>query len=292
MAMKKDEGREYIKPYQVIYIYHDQIDAIGDKAATEASTFDAARTTIKELGDVVGKIINSMNGTQVLITADHGFLFQESAPSDVDKNKLDEKSAGTIIAKKRYLLGRALPKDNLAYHGSTSVTAGTEDVMEFLVPKGNNRFHFVGGSRFVHGGAMLQEIVVPIVRVRQIKGEKAKQTRVKTVGISVLGSNFKITTNRHRFRLIQTEAVSERVKGITLKVGIYEGEHPVSNIETMRFESESKDMNEWEKPVSLTLGSRKYDKKSNYELILREAGTELEQARYDVTIDLAFTNDF
>ena len=37
---------------------------------------------------------------------------------------------------------------------------------------------------------------------------KAK-TQVRTVGVSVLGNNFKVTTNRHRFQLIQTEPVGE-----------------------------------------------------------------------------------
>ena len=292
MAMKKDEGREFIKPYKVIYIYHDQIDAMGDKAATESRTFDAARTTINELGDLVTKIINTFNANQVLITADHGFLFQESALTETDKNRIDEKPAGTVMAKKRYLLGRDLPDSDLAYHGSTTVTADTDDGMEFWVPKGNNRFHFVGGSRFIHGGAMLQEITVPVIKVRQIKGDKVAQTRVKTVGVTVLGNNFKVTTNRHRFRLIQTEAVGDRVKEIILKVGIYEGDQPISNVETIRFDSASKEMNDWEKTISLTLESRTYDKNGVYQLILREAGTELEQARFDLTIDLAFTNDF
>ena len=31
--------------------------------------------------------------------------------------------------------------------------------MEFWIPKAAQRFHFTGGARFIHGGAMLQEIV-------------------------------------------------------------------------------------------------------------------------------------
>ncbi len=84
--------------------------------------------------------------------------------------------------------------------------------MEFWVPRGTNRFHFVGGSRFIHGGAMPQEIAVPVIQVTQLKGKSAEKTRTKHVGISVLGSNLKITTSRYRFKFIQTEAVSERIK--------------------------------------------------------------------------------
>jgi uncharacterized protein (TIGR02687 family) len=293
MAMKKDEGRVFIKPYRVVYVYHNQVDAVGDSASTEEQTFGAVRKAIDELADLVSKIVNSLNGNHLLITADHGFLFRETPPGETDKNSLSEKPAGTLLAKKRYLLGRNLPENDKAYHGSTAVTAGAGGGMEFWVPKGANRFHFVGGSRFIHGGAMPQEVAVPVVRVQHVKETgKAVKTKTRTVGVSVLGSNFKITTNRHRFQLIQTEPVGERVKPVTLKVGIYDGDDPVANVETLTFDSPSSDMNQWKKTVSLTLEGRRFDSKKVFQLILRDAETGVEEARFDVTIDLAFTNDF
>jgi len=293
MALKKDEGRAFVKPYRAVYVYHNQVDAVGDSASTEEQTFGAVRRAIDELADLTGKIINSLNGNHVLITADHGFLFQETPPGETDKNSLTSKPAGTLVAKKRYLLGRKLPGDPKAYHGSTAVTAGAGGDMEFWVPKGANRFHFVGGSRFVHGGAMPQEIVAPVIRVQHVKeAGKAAKTKTRTVGVSVLGSNFKITTNRHRFQLIQTEPVGDRVKPLTLKVGIYDGDDPITNVETLTFDSTSPDMNQWKKTVSLTLEGRRFGAKKVFQLILRDAETGVEEARFDVTIDLAFVNDF
>jgi uncharacterized protein (TIGR02687 family) len=293
MARKKEEGRAFVKPYRVVYVYHNQVDAVGDSASTEEQTFGAVRKAIDELADLTGKIINSLNGNHVLITADHGFLFQETPPGETDKNSLASKPAGTLVAKKRYLLGRRLPEDPKAYRGSTAVTASAGGDMEFWVPKGASRFHFVGGSRFVHGGAMPQEIVVPVIRVQHVKeGGKAAKTKTRTVGVSVLGSNFKITTNRHRFQLIQTEPVGDRVKPLTLKVGIYDGDDPITNVETLTFDSTSPDMNQWKKTVSLTLEGRGFGGKKVFQLILRDAETGVEEARFDVTIDLAFTNDF
>ncbi len=292
MAMHKDDGRDFIKPYRVVYIYHDTIDAIGDKRVTESQTFDATRKAIRELGDLTRKIINSLNGHHVVLTADHGFLFQESAPAETAKNKLDEKPSGTVLAKKRYLLGYGLPGHEKAFHGFTSTTANASGDMEFWVPKGINRFHFVGGSRFVHGGSMPQEIIVPVIRVRHQRGRMAEATKTRTVGVSVLGSNFKVTTNRHRFRIIQTESISERIKPLTVKVGIFEGEDAVTNVETVTFDSTSDVMNDWEKSVSLTLEGRSFDNSKTYRLVLRNADTGVDEARFDLTIDLAFTNDF
>ena len=108
----------------------------------------------------------------------------------------------------------------------------------------------------------------------------------------MLGSNFKVTTNRHRFQLIQTEPVGERVKPVTLKVGIYDGDDPVTNVESMTFDNSSSDMNQWKKSISLTLEGRHFNSKKTYHLILRDAETGVEEARFDLTIDLAFTNDF
>lgn len=291
MAMKKDEGREFIKPYQVVYIYHNQIDQTAD-TGNEEKAFNAVRTTIDEIGSMVTKIINNLNGNYIAITADHGFLFQESAPTETDKNAIADKPSGTVIPKKRYLLGKNLPDNDKAYHGSTATTAGADGDMEFWVPKGSNRFHFVGGSRFIHGGAMLQEIMVPLIEVVQLKGKSAQKTKTKHVGISVLGSNLKITTNRYKFKFIQTEAVSDRVKPLTVKVAIFEDGDPITNMETITFDNTSSDMNEWRKEIWLTLAKRTFSKKSQYQLILRNAETGVEETRMDVIIDLAFENDF
>jgi hypothetical protein len=86
--------------------------------------------------------------------------------------------------------------------------------------------------------------------------------------------------------------VSDRVKAITLKVAIYDGDEAVTSIETVTFESASDNMNERKKWVSLVLLDRPYDKRKPYRLVLREAETGLEQQSVEVTIDRAFTDDF
>ena len=291
-GMSRDAGREFVRPYSVVYVYHNTVDAIGDHAATESKTFGAVRQAINEVASLVGHIINNLNGSQVLVTADHGFLFQESAPAEVDKSALADKPDDTVLSKKRYLLGRSLPDNDITWHGHTSITAQAEGDMEFWVPKGANRFHFTGGARFVHGGAMLQEIVVPVIEVKHIRGKAAPTTKSKQVAVHVLGNSHKITTPRHRFEFLQTEAVSDRVKAITLKVAIFDGDEPVTNIEAVTFDSSSDNMNDRKKWVSLVLLDRQYDKQKPYRLVLREAETGIEQQSVGVTIDRAFTDDF
>jgi uncharacterized protein (TIGR02687 family) len=290
LAMKRDEGREFVRDKRVVYIYHNAVDAVGDSASTEDKTFEGVRKAIDELAALVLFIINKLNGSHIVITADHGFLFTESPPGEPEKTRLDEKPPGTVKAKKRYLIGHDLPDHEAAWHGKTKATAGADGDMEFWIPRAANRFHFSGGARFVHGGAMLQEIVVPVVTVREVEGKSARETKTKTVTVHVLGTTHKITTNRHRFELIQVEPVGERVKAVTLKVAVYEGDQPVTNIETVTFDSVSEKMDERKKWVSLTLQDRPYDKKTHFQLVLRNDGGD--QQSVPVVIDRAFHDDF
>jgi uncharacterized protein (TIGR02687 family) len=292
MAKKKEEGREFVKDKRVVYIYHNTVDAVGDDGKTEGKAFEAVRTAINELAALVGYIVNNLNGHHIVVTADHGFLFTETARVETDKSKLKDKPDSTILAKKRYLIGKNLHTDDATWHGKLSVTAGTDDDMEFWIPKGANLFHFLGGARFVHGGAMPQEIVVPVVTVKHIRGKSAQDTKTKPVTVQVLGSNHRITSAFCRFQLIQMEAVSERVKPITLGVAVYEGEEPVTDIQTVKFDSISGNLDERKKWVNLVLKDRQYSKKSPYRLVLRDVETGIEQQSVEVIIDRAFSDDF
>ena len=110
--------------------------------------------------------------------------------------------------------------------------------------------------------------------------------------VQVLGTSHRITTAFCRFQLIQMEPVSERVKPVTLKVAVYEGEEPVTDVHAVTFDSASGNLDERKKWVSLVLKDRPYSKKTPYRLVLRDADTGIEQQSVEVTIDRAFTDDF
>lgn len=292
MEMGRSKGREYIQPHKLIYVYHDLIDMFGDKQATETKTFQAASDAIRELAETVNFIVKSLNGSTVFVTADHGFLFQESAMSEADRSKLEAEPDGTIKAKKRYLLGRGLGSSQKAWAGNTALTAGTgpgTESVDFWVPKGASRFHFAGGARFVHGSAMPQEIVVPVIAVKESESEK---TKIKTVEVSLLGSSNKVVTNKQRFEMIQTEAVSERVLPVTVAVSLRDGEMLISDEQMVSFDSPSQLLDERKKSVILTIASGSYDRNKDYFLVVRDVKTKAEAWRAAVKVDLAFSNDF
>ncbi|GAB0075691.1 BREX-1 system phosphatase PglZ type A [Pseudomonas marginalis] len=293
LNMNKTDGRELIKPYRVIYIYHNKIDAVGDSSSTESSTFSACRDAIGDLESIVSRIINNLNGHRVLVTADHGFLFQDSALEALDRSKLLTKPAGSIVSKKRYLIGRNLGSSDQVHAGFIRDTAGISDDMMFWSPKGVNRFHFVGGARFIHGGASLQEVAVPVLKVQQVRGQKAKETAIRKAQITVLGNNFTITTNRYVFNLLQTEPVSERVHPAILRVGLFdEAGEAVSVVEQVSMDSDSQNLDQRQRKVILTLLNRPFSSSERYYFKLLDTETGVEQFRIDVRINLAISNDF
>ena len=79
---------------------------------------------------------------------------------------------------------------------------------------------------------MPQEIVVPVVTVRQVRGKSAQETKVRPVSVQVLGTNHRITSAYCRFDLIQMEAVSDRLKPVTLRVGVFDGDVAVTDVKT------------------------------------------------------------
>ena len=293
MEMGREKAREFIKDYKVVYIYHDQIDNLGDKQSSEAQTFEATSTAIREISEVVGFIVNSLNSNHIFITADHGFLYQDSAVAQADKTILTEDPPGLIKSKKRYALGRGMGQNPKVWSGNTEVTANTDPgdgSIDFWAPKGAGRFHFVGGARFVHGSCMPQEIVVPVVLVKESRSESAKS---KTVEVSILGSSSnKVVTNKQRFEFIQTQAVSDRVLPVTLVMSLRDGDKLISDEQALTFDSDSQNLDERKRSVMLTLAGGSYDSNKDYFLVARDAKTKAEAFRITVRIDLAFSNDF
>lgn len=292
LELGKTKGRELVGDHRVIYVYHDLIDMTGDKQGSEGKTFDAVAQTLTELGRIISFIINNLNGSMVLVTADHGFLYQESPLDSASKAALGEKPAGTLRAKKRYLIGRDLPQNSSVWQGSTAITAGTEPgagSVEFWLPKGAMRFHFAGGARFVHGSAMPQEVIVPLITVRVSESEKA---RTRLVDVSVVGASNKIVTNTQRLDLIQSGPVSHQVLPRTLKISLRDGETLISDEATVTFDSTSVVLAERIKQIVLTVRSGAYDRHKDYYLVGRDAATSVEVLRVTYRIDLAFSNDF
>lgn len=293
MSMSRDEGRDFVRDAAVVYIYHNVIDARGDSASTEEDTFGAVRQTIADLQKIVYRLFD-WNGSNIFITSDHGFLFQQNAPADTDRSLLDIGAVDAKVKKKRYVINPTLPDRGNAWHGKIRNTARIAGDMEFLVPKGPNRFHFTGGARFVHGGAMPQEIVIPVVSVKKLRGQAAASSKVRRVGVTLLGNLTRIVNNVQQLRFIQTEAVSERNVPRVLQISVIDAQGAlISNEVTATFDSTSDSMDDRVKTIQLILKHGTYDKTKEYFIVLHDNDAIVKEYRkMPVTIDIAFSSDF
>ncbi|MDR1382769.1 MAG: BREX-1 system phosphatase PglZ type A [Planctomycetaceae bacterium] len=294
LSMKRDEVRKLIDNVRVVYIYHNVIDSHGDHLITENETFQATGTAIDELTKMIQYISNTLSGRCIFVTSDHGFVYTESPPTEINKSHIvPEQNKNIIKTKKRYYLGHHLEQNHFVWYGNTEQTAQCPN-MEFGIAKGYNLFNFRGASRFFHGGAMPQEIIIPVVTVTTSRNKNMmEQTKTKTVSIALLDNRIKITTPKHRLQFVQTEPVSDRIKPVTVKIAIYDiNNQPVSNIETLTFSNMSTDLSERQQSVYLSLQSRPYDKSEQYRLVLRDADSNIELLTHEVIIDRVIADDF
>tara|TARA_B100001094_G_scaffold332515_1_gene404956 strand:+ start:1222 stop:3990 length:2769 start_codon:yes stop_codon:yes gene_type:complete len=294
----KEEGRKQIKDAAVIYIYHDHIDAIGDKAATEHQTFTACHQAIEELKQLVNRVFNGLNGSRVLLTADHGFLFQTQALQEADKTALTVQPQGSVEAKKRYIIGTDLPQDQYYLFSKLSITAQVkaEHDAEFLVPRGSNRFNFIGGSRFVHGGLMPQEICVPILTVRQLTKHKQAPHLKKPVSVMPLGQHLKLVALADKIEFFQVEPVSADVMAREIQIWVADEKGQcVSDKPKVLFDMRSDQAEERKRRVVITLKGAGFNRRHEYKLMMHDV-TQPKSPQFlqshSVKIDIAFEDDF
>ncbi|MEU7822447.1 BREX-1 system phosphatase PglZ type A [Catellatospora sp. NPDC049133] len=234
-SLTRDEVRELYQQHQVLYVYHNRIDATGDKAGTERQVFEATEDTLRELVDLVKRLTNA-NATNILITADHGFLFRDTALADSSYLSTLPQGDEIKITNRRYVLGRGL-KEDPAFKSFTSAQLGLDSDLDVLIPKSIHRLRLPGaGSRFVHGGASLQEIVVPVLAIN-----KKRKSDTRLVNVEVLPESDKITTGQLVIKLFQSEPVSEKVQARTVRAGLYVGETLISNQPELVLDQESTD---------------------------------------------------
>lgn len=292
-AMDRDASRALVRDNDVLYVYHNLIDRVGDTRDTEGRVFSAAENTLEELARVLKKLFNA-NASHVLVTADHGFLYQDQQLQDSDF--LSDVPAGDELLSmdRRFVLGRGL-QAGPGFKHFRAEQLGLVGDMEVLIPKSIHRLRRKGsGSRFVHGGASLQEVVIPLLHV-----SKKRESDVTLVGVELIGGGGRvITTGQLGVLLYQREPVTEKVQPRTLRVGLYtlDGK-PVSDQHELLFDHQSANAREREVQVRLLL-SRDADAANNQQVELRldepVEGTSHHQLykaeRY--TVRRSFTSEF
>lgn len=285
-SLKKSELRSLTKGINLVYIYHDQIDARGDNAPTENEVFDASQEAIDEITKLTTRLIDSANFTRIIITADHGYIYKKGSLNDSDKVNLESISA--FYKNRRFLL----TDDKTDIPGTKCLSLeyiNNEDIY-VTVPKGVDIFKLNGGGlNYVHGGLSLEEVIVPVIEVKSKKGGKNQ----RTVNLDLIGSNNKITNYETMLTFFQKENVSKTV--LPLEASIYfedNDENKISNEVIIFADKNSEYSQDRQFKEKFTLKHMSYSKSKRYYLIIKDGQTDLEVERYEFMIDIAFQDGF
>lgn len=292
MDMNYDKLRKSFGGLDVVYIYHNTIDAIGDHALTEREVFTATETSFNELIDLINKLVNGVSASSIVITADHGYLYRRSAMEESDKIagvKLDDGEdsrrfiltgdsdsvEGTVAFSMDYLLGE----------GSNKYV---------ITPRGTLRFKVQGaGANYVHGGAMPQEVIVPVIKFKNDRSASSVND-IRKAKISLTSITRKITNIITYLEFFQEEKIQDKVIAQRIKC-YFEDEigTRISNENIIIGDSRSENPLERTYREKFVLKSMAYDKTKQYFLVMQdEEDSNGMYERIPYTIDIAIVDEF
>ena len=287
-TMKKAEMRDVFTGMEVVYIYHNQIDARGDKSNTENEVFTACEEAIEEIYTLIKRLSGSANTYHFIVTADHGFIYKRDRLQESDK--IRNGADNDACVNRRFIISDQPMQDD----GIASVSLGkildNDDHKIVSFPVSSNVFKVSGGGQnFVHGGSSPQEMIVPVIDVKIEKGHM--ETRpVKIMLVSVVQ---KITNLITSLDFIQSEPISDIVKTTTYKIFFISDDNEKISNECIYF-ADKKDVDPQSRIFRLKFNfkNKQYDKIRRYFLVAYDEKNDFEVLRHDVVMDIAFANDF
>jgi uncharacterized protein (TIGR02687 family) len=291
IAKTKEEVRELVRDHDVIYVYQNIIDKRGHTRDTERKAFEATEEAMEEIVKLVRKL-TSANATNVVITADHGFIYQDEVEeSDFSSTEI---AGNETASDRRFVVGNQLKISGGAkLYGSAEL--GLKGDLEVAVPKSINRLRKSGASvRFMHGGSTLQEIVIPVIQIR-----KRRAADVSAVEVDLLPPTTSvISTGQLALVFYQTAPITEKVQARKLRIGLYAGDGElISDSHEITFDLLSENPRERELKLRLVL-SKIADEYNQQQVMLKmeelEAGSThfKDYKTVPFTLRRSFTSDF
>lgn len=279
-----EKNREIFK-HPLVYIFHDVIDKTGHDGNAK-QIVNSCRDAITELKKMIPKIHASYNVTEVYITSDHGFLFNDIMFTDKDKHKIEE---DCLERSTRYYLTKSKDEVNGVVKFPLNEVSGMVNVSDVMVavPMGTNRFAAPsGGYMFTHGGAALQELIIPVITSRQERDDNKQP-----VGVMILDRRLSMQASRLRFKMLQTEAVSMDMKERPIRVALYHNDVPVTPVKEILLDKTDPSLDNRKIQVDLTL-NKNIDAKV-LQLKVFDATDELNPIiKENVTNNTLIENDF
>ena len=292
IGMKRVERQSLIKGMNVVYIYHDTIDEAGH---LEHGIFSACDTAMDELKNMVRIIANEWGGTNILITADHGFLYTHRPLKEDDKVDKTTENAQDVESGRRYAIMQKGAKPQ--YLLPVKFLDGKTDYDAFA-PRESVRIKMKGGGlNFVHGGISLQEMVVPVIEYHFLRNQNKEYKKnkskydTKPVEISLLSANRKISNMLFSLNFYQKDAVGGNREAATYQLYFTDSEGKnISDIQKIIADKTSDNGQERIFRCTFNLKSLKYTHTESYYLVIEdENGLQIQREEFQ--IDIAFAVD-
>ena len=292
ITMKRDEKRDAVKGKEVVYIYHDTIDSASHN--DDASVFTACDTAIEEIKNLINIITSTLNGINIIVTADHGFLYTYEPLREDDKMDRSSFAKDIIEQGRRYVLTDEHADPDFLINVKSSMN---DDGVLSFAPRENIRIKGAGGQNFVHGGISLQEMVVPVIKYRYLRtGYKSyiqnkDKIDVKPVTISLLSSSRKISNKIFNLRFYQKEAVANNYVSCTYDVFITDADgQAVSDKQKIIADRTSENTKDREFKCTFNLKPIKFSSHELYYLVIQdEKGLQIPvKEEFQIDIPMAF----
>lgn len=283
-SMKKAEWKTLFSGKKVVYIYHDVIDATGEK--TDEKVFNACEEAIDEIYKLIKDLHTTFSGVDLFVTADHGFLYKRGK---YDNTAKANKTIDATKQKKRYSYSNEQSKEEGIISINLDYIFG-ENSGYVNIPKGNSVFAMQGlSTSYVHGGIMPQEILVPVIDFKSTRNiEEAGKVKISYTGLSV-----KITNAITLLDFTQTTPVDENNKACRYLIHFEDDKNErISNECVIIADNTSKDVKDRFYKEKFVFKNIKYDRNKDYYLVITDEETGIEESRVKFTIDIAISNNF
>lgn len=287
-SLKIADLRSIFTGKQVVYVYHNQIDARGDKPNTEDEVFVACEEAVSEINDLIRRISTSANTYRFIVTADHGFIYKRDKIAESDKIEGIKGKAAFI--NRRFVVSQ----EPLSGDGIASIEIGkilrNSDTKWVSYPISDDVFKVTGGGQnYVHGGSSPQEMLVPVLSIKMERGHM----ETRSAGIALVSMVRKITNKITILDFIQSEPVSDVVKAATYRMFfISEDNERISNENSCVADSREQDAGKRMFRMKFQFKDKKYDKDKQYFFVIYDDATGLEVFRHPVIMDMAFADDY
>lgn len=279
-AMKKSEWKSFFSGKKYVYIYHDKIDITGEH--DDMATFAACESAVREITDLIADLHTTFSGVNVLVTADHGFFYETGT---VESRRKMPKIPEADKQKARYAISASPDKNALNFRLSDMFAGNTKFIS---TPHANVVFAKQGGvGRYYHGGALPQEVVVPVLNFKSSRTSVARDK----VNITYVGISLKITNAITYLTFRQNEPVSAEKVATRYKAWFEDADGArISDEVTIIADSTEKDAGAREYREKFVFAARTYAPESDYYLVIRD-DNDVETDRIAFKVDIAITND-